>query len=82
MGNSGARSSGPSGLSVPGCSGGARGLGRSGRMLYQACGMWFCGRLYWIVSMRNILQGALWRPTCSISRLSALAESRLRSLCD
>ena len=55
MGNSGARSSGPSGLSVPGCSGGAIGLGKSAAMLYQARGMRFCGRLYWMVSMGNIL---------------------------
>src|SRR5580704_3679232 len=56
--NSGARSSGPMGFSVPGCSTGARGLGRSGRMLHQACGMRLCGRLYWMESMGYILLGA------------------------
>ena len=55
IGKSGARSSGPSGFSVPGCRGGAMGFGRSAAMLYQARGMRLCGRLYWIVSMRNIL---------------------------
>src|SRR3954454_357260 len=55
MGKSGARSSGPMGFSVPGCSGGAIGVGRSARMLYQARGMRLCGRLYWMVSMAGIL---------------------------
>jgi hypothetical protein len=36
IGNSGARSSGPTGCSVPGCSGGGR-HGRSAMMLYQPC---------------------------------------------
>src|SRR5690348_5267904 len=39
MGNSGARSSGPTGCSVPGCSTGGGGLGRSGTMLYQLVGI-------------------------------------------
>ena len=39
MGKSGARSSGPTGCSVPGCSGGGSGTGRSAMMLYQALGM-------------------------------------------
>ena len=47
---------------------GARGLGKSARMLYQTCGIRLCGRLYWIVSMRNILQGR-WRTSPSGSAL-------------
>src|SRR5580700_7212292 len=35
IGNSGARSSGPTGWSVPGCSGGGGGVGRSGITLYH-----------------------------------------------
>src|ERR1700757_672180 len=35
IGNSGARSSGPTGWPVPGCSGGGGGAGRSGMMLYH-----------------------------------------------
>src|SRR5216683_8377956 len=35
IGNSGARSSGPTGCSVPGCSGGGGGAGRSGITLYH-----------------------------------------------
>src|SRR5690349_4785932 len=38
IGKSGARSAGPSGWPVPGWSGGAGGLGRSGTMLYQWVG--------------------------------------------
>lgn len=38
MGNSGARSSGPSGWPVPGLSGGGGMLGRSAMMLYQERG--------------------------------------------
>ena len=39
IGNSGARSSGPIGCFVPGCSTGGGGLGRSAWMLYQDFGM-------------------------------------------
>ena len=39
IGNSGARSSGPTGWWVPGCSGGGGGAGRSGMMLYQLVGI-------------------------------------------
>src|SRR3954451_20124816 len=39
-GNSGARSAGPTGCSVPGCSGGGGGLGRSGTTLYHCVGSW------------------------------------------
>ena len=39
IGNSGARSSGPTGSFVPGCSGGCIGSGRSGSALYQAVGI-------------------------------------------
>src|SRR5215472_5947012 len=39
IGNSGARSSGPTGCSVPGCSCGGGGAGRSGITLYQALGI-------------------------------------------
>src|SRR3954468_8115081 len=38
IGNSGARSSGPTGCRVPGCSGGGGGLGRSGTTLYHCVG--------------------------------------------
>src|ERR1700691_518293 len=39
IGNSGARSSGPTGASVPGCSGGGGGEGRSGITLYHCRGI-------------------------------------------
>ena len=39
MGNSGAKSSGPAGSSVPGCRAGGGGLGRSGTRLYQVVGI-------------------------------------------
>ena len=39
IGKSGARSSGPIGWPVPGCSGGDGGTGRSAAMLYQARGI-------------------------------------------
>src|SRR6185437_13263868 len=45
IGNSGARSSGPTGWPVPGCSGGGGGAGRSGMMLYQALGIWDSSRM-------------------------------------
>ena len=38
MGNNGARSAGPTGSRVPGCSTGGGGAGRSGMMLYQWVG--------------------------------------------
>ena len=38
IGNSGARSSGPTGSWVPGCSGGGGGAGRSGMTLYHCVG--------------------------------------------
>ena len=44
IGNSGARSSGPTGSFVAGCSGGCNGAGRSGSALYQAVGSCDCGR--------------------------------------
>ena len=44
IGNSGARSSGPTGSFVAGCSGGCNGAGRSGNALYQAVGSCDCGR--------------------------------------
>ena len=71
MGKSGARSPGPSGWSVPGCNGGAKGLGRSGMMLYQTCGMWLCGRMYWMVSIRNILHGRMRMGRRGIARRRA-----------
>ena len=40
IGNSGARSSGPIGSWVAGCSGGGGGSGRSGMTLYQEVGTW------------------------------------------
>src|SRR5215469_9927784 len=39
IGNSGARSSGPTGCKVPGCSGGGGGAGRSGMTLYHCVGI-------------------------------------------
>src|SRR3954468_20212069 len=47
IGNSGARSSGPTGCRVPGCSGGGGGLGRSGTTLYHCVGSW--GSSSWIL---------------------------------
>ena len=44
IGNSGARSSGPAGSSVPGCSGGGGGAGKSGITLYHWVGISDSGR--------------------------------------
>ena len=59
IGKIGARSSAHNGFSVPGCSGGAIGVGKSATMLYHASGMRFCGRLYWMDSMEEILTAPL-----------------------
>ena len=51
IGNSGARSSGPSGCSVPGCSTGGGGLGKSATMLYQDFGIWVSSSRYFTLSV-------------------------------
>ena len=50
IGKSGARSSGPSGFSVPGCSTGGSGFGRSACRLYQNFGILDSSRTYLTVS--------------------------------
>src|SRR6476469_8330535 len=55
MGNSGARSSGPIGWPVPGCSGGWGGWGASARMLYQLRGISLSGRTIFVSATRRIL---------------------------
>src|SRR5215468_8403048 len=64
IGNSGARSSGPTGWSVPGCSTGGGGVGRSASRLYQRVGS--------SDSSSVILVGAVMRP---LSRQDARGES-------
>src|SRR3954471_23577365 len=49
IGNSGARSSGPAGSPVPGCSGGSGSPGRSGSRLTQCVGMASSPRTYFVV---------------------------------
>src|SRR5439155_13532193 len=51
IGNSGARSAGPIGWPVPGCSTGGAGVGRSAWMLYHDVGIWASVRMYLTVSM-------------------------------
>ena len=46
----GAKSSGPIGLSVPGCKGGDNGFGRSAEILYQVFGSLLSSNKYLIVS--------------------------------
>src|SRR6185312_7623428 len=53
IGNSGARSAGPIGWSVPGCSTGAGGVGRSATMLYQAFGIFDSSSTYLTVSLMS-----------------------------
>src|SRR6266508_4922663 len=53
IGNSGAKSAGPIGWPVPGCSTGGGGAGRSDAMLYQLWGMSFSANVYLIESMAN-----------------------------
>src|SRR6476620_9873115 len=65
IGNSGARSSGPTGWPVPGCRTGGGGTGRSGTMLYQRVG---------ISSSDNVIR---WRLISLIS--SALGRSTPRA---
>src|SRR6476620_748573 len=59
MGNSGARSSGPIGWPVPGCSGGWGGWGASARMLYQLRGISLSGRTIFVSATRCILSKRL-----------------------
>src|SRR3990172_2281918 len=50
IGNSGARSAGPSGCCVPGCSTGGSGFGKSAARLYQTFGMRDSSSMYLIES--------------------------------
>src|SRR6516164_5404723 len=56
IGNSGARSSGPTGCSVPGCSGGGGGTGRSGITLYHCCGISDSSK---VILVRSVTAGLL-----------------------
>ena len=60
IGNSGARSSGPTGSRVPGCSGGGGGSGRSGTMLYHCVGIW-------VSSSRNVERSVAMRSILAIT---------------
>src|SRR6188472_4703595 len=74
IGKSGARSSGPTGLPVPGCRTGAGGSGRSAATLYQASGRRLSSRVYFTVSP----------TTAPLARPRARARSRscrIRSCC-
>ena len=51
IGNSGARSAGPTGCSVPGCSTGGAATGRSAARLYQYFGMRVSSSRYLTVSV-------------------------------
>ena len=67
IGNSGARSSGPTGSPVPGWSGGCGGFGMSAAMLYQCRGISLSGS--WILVSLMIVLSPSWgsprilRPT-------------------
>src|ERR1700736_6730429 len=66
IGNSGARSSGPTGWSVPGCSGGGGGAGRSGITLYHWRGISDSSRVILVRSViaASDLQGNIFpNPT-------------------
>src|SRR5690554_3709259 len=54
IGNNGARSSGPTGFCVPGCSTGGSGRGRSGTMLYHARGISDSSRTYLVCSLSTM----------------------------
>src|SRR6186997_228178 len=56
IGKSGARSSGPTGSPVPGCSTGCGGLGMSARMLYQRLGSSDSASRYFVCSMAPSLR--------------------------
>jgi hypothetical protein len=58
-GNSGARSSGPTGCPVPGCSGGGGGAGRSGITLYHWVGMSDSSSRYFVLSAMAASGGAV-----------------------
>src|SRR5579859_6333199 len=55
IGNSGARSSGPTGWPVPGCSGGGGGAGRSGMTLYHWVGISDSSRVILVRSLTTAL---------------------------
>src|SRR3954471_22206138 len=57
IGNSGARSSGPTGSLVPGCNGGCSGSGRSGSALYQAVGILSCASTKRVSTSRPPIHG-------------------------
>src|ERR1019366_8395115 len=59
IGNSGARSSGPRGFCVPGCSTGGSGFGKSAARLYQTFGMRDSSRTYLIES--DMAHSPWWR---------------------
>ena len=60
MGKSGSRSSGVTGLPVPGWSTGASGPGRSGMTLYQCVGIWLSPRTIF-VSIACFLEAGVGR---------------------
>src|SRR5712691_9032098 len=62
IGNSGARSSGPTGCSVPGCSGGGGGAGRSGITLYHWRGISDSSRVILVRSLTTATLLAGGRP--------------------
>src|SRR5208283_1539938 len=81
IGNSGARSSGPTGWSVPGCSGGGGGAGRSGITLYHWRGISDSSRVIFVRSVTAAShlasdifsepyawQGTLKQPTGRVGR--------------
>ena len=78
MGNSGAKSSGPAGSSVPGWSAGGGGDGRSGTMLYQAVGISLSSSRYlcwWTVSSMAIGVPPCGRMLPTITRSGAPPRS-------
>src|SRR5271170_2523697 len=60
IGNSGARSSGPTGWSVPGCSGGGGGVGRSGITLYHCRGISDSSR---VILVRSVTTTSSYRTS-------------------
>src|SRR6266516_7237790 len=67
IGNSGARSSGPTGWPVPGCSGGGGGAGRSGIMLYHWRGISDSSSVILVRSVTTASFSRTIRLTASVS---------------
>ena len=78
IGKSGARSSGPTGCPVPGCSTGGGGEGRSAARLYQASGRRLSSRTYLTLSLMLLLLGRAVSPVShAVERSSQSCDGRV-----